>query len=114
MTPLENTTTTLELSQSNFDAEVKEETQVPVLVDFWAPWCGPCKAIAPILEELAKDMEGSLKVCKVNVDENKELSAKFGVSSIPTLCLFKEGEVVETSVGMVGSKEELKTKLGLQ
>ena len=102
----------IELSKDNFDTIVNK-SDIPVLVDFWAPWCGPCKAIAPILEDLAKEMGESLKVCKVNVDENSELAAQFNVASIPTIYLFENGNITKTSIGMIGSKEDLKTKLDL-
>jgi len=83
---------------------------VPVLVDFWAPWCGPCKAIAPILEELATDFSGKVRIGKVNVDDHNELAAQFNVRAIPTMLLFKDGALVETLVGMQ-SKDALKAKL---
>ena len=85
----------------------------PVLVDFWAPWCGPCKAIAPILEELAVEFDGKLSIAKVNIDENNEIAAEFDVRSIPTLLLFKGGAMVNRLVGMM-PKAALKAKLAPQ
>jgi len=98
----------LQLDSKNFSSAVAGAT--PVLVDFWAPWCGPCKAIAPILEDLAGELAGTLTIAKVNVDDNSELAAQFGVRAIPTLLLFKGGAVVEQYVGMM-DKASLKAKL---
>jgi len=86
------------LTSGNFTAEVVNSS-VPVLVDFWAPWCGPCRMVGPIVDEIADELAGKVKVCKVNVDEQGELAQKFGVMSIPTLIVFKDGKVAKTSVG---------------
>jgi thioredoxin 1 len=88
-----------ELSDSDFQAEVLESSQ-PVLIDFWAPWCGPCRMIAPVVEELATENAASLKVVKMNVDNSPSIAATYGVNSIPTLMIFKQGEVVERLVGV--------------
>ena len=87
-----------------------EKSDVPVLVDFWAPWCGPCKAIAPVLEELAEEFSGKVKICKVDVDDNGDIASKFNIRAIPTLLLFKGGEIAEQFVGMVG-KADLHSKI---
>ena len=92
---------------AGFEADVLQKSlQVPVLVDFWAEWCGPCKMIAPILDDVAKDYAGKLKVAKLNIDENQDTPAKFGIRGIPTLMLFKGGNVEATKVGAL-SKSQL-------
>lgn len=100
----------IKLTTANFDKEVIE-SDIPVLVDFWATWCGPCRMLGPVIEELAEEYEGKVKVGKVNVDEEPALAAKFDISSIPTVMLFKNGKVTETIVGY-HPKEEFKTILG--
>jgi len=90
----------LQVTDSSFEADVLK-SNTPVLVDFWATWCAPCRAIAPIIEEMAKEYEGRLKVAKLNVDENPATPGKYGVRGIPTLILFKDGQVVEQVVGAV-------------
>ncbi len=93
------------VSDDNFEQEVLQASE-PVLVDYWAEWCGPCKMIAPILEEVAKDYDGKLKIAKLNIDENPETPPKFGIRGIPTLMLFKGGNVEATKVGAL-SKSQL-------
>jgi len=93
------------VSDANFEPEVLK-SEVPVLVDYWAEWCGPCKAIAPVLDEVAKEYSGKLKVAKVNVDENQEIPRKYGIRGIPTLMLFKNGNVEAQKVGSL-SKSQL-------
>jgi thioredoxin 1 len=88
-----------EFNGNNFKTEVLG-SDVPVLVDFWAPWCGPCKMIGPVIEELAGDYAGKVKVGKVNVDDNQQLAAQFGIRGIPTVMLFKGGDVVDSFVGL--------------
>ncbi|MEN6407574.1 MAG: thioredoxin [Thermoguttaceae bacterium] len=92
-----------ELSDQQFEAEVLKSNE-PVLVDFWAPWCGPCRMIAPVVEELASENQGALKVAKVNIDESPNTASAYGVSSIPTIMLFKGGEVIDRFVGVQPKK----------
>jgi thioredoxin 1 len=99
----------MEFNKDNFQDEVVA-SQVPVLVDFWAPWCGPCKQLGPVIEELATEFEGKAKVGKVNVDDNQDLAGSFGIRGIPTVMLFKGGEVVSQFVGLK-PKEELAAAL---
>ena len=99
----------MEFSGDNFETEVVK-SDVPVLVDFWAPWCGPCKLIGPIIEELAGEFGDKVKIGKVNVDNNQDLAAKFGIRGIPTVMLFKGGESINSFVG-VRPKEDLASAL---
>ena len=101
----------LEINDDNFQSVM--ETDQPVLVDFWAEWCGPCKMIGPIVEELASDYDGKAVIGKVDVDANPEVSAKFGIRSIPTLLVFKNGEIVDKQIGAV-PKAVLSEKLDAQ
>ena len=100
----------IELTNENFDAEVLQ-SELPVLVDFWATWCGPCMMLGPIVAEVATEYAGRVKVGKVNVDNAPELTARYGITSIPALLLFRKGEVVRTSVGFV-KKADVVAMLG--
>lgn len=100
----------LEITKENFAAEV-EGAETPVLLDFWASWCGPCRMLAPVVEELAGEYEGKVKFGKVNVDEQPELAMRYGVQSIPTLILFRGGEPVNASVGVVPA-DSIRAMLG--
>ena len=97
---------TIEINDASFKSEVTDSS-IPVLVDFWAPWCGPCKMIAPVLEEIASEYDGKVKVVKINIDENQTTPSTYGVRSIPTLILFKDGQEVEKIIG-AQSKQNLK------
>ena len=97
----------IDLTNENFEATTSEGV---ALVDFWAPWCGPCRMISPVIEELAEEFEGKAKICKVNTDEQQDLSMKFGVKSIPTIVFMKDGEVVDTMIG-AASKQAFADKI---
>ncbi len=97
----------IEVTSSNFEDTTKEGVS---MVDFWAPWCGPCRMIAPVIEELAADFEGKAKICKVNTDEEQDLAVKFGIRSIPTILFFKDGQVVDTMIG-ASSKQAFTDKI---
>jgi len=99
------------LTTANFNEEVIN-SQLPVLVDFWATWCGPCRMVGPIVEELAQELEGQIKVGKLSVDDEQEIASQYGVMSIPTLLLFKDGKVSATVVG-ARPKEDLRKQLGI-
>ncbi|HEA84009.1 MAG TPA: thioredoxin [Thermodesulfobacterium geofontis] len=97
---------TCKVTDQDFEKEVLK-SEIPVLVDFWAAWCGPCRIIAPIIDEIAKELEGKVKVCKMNVDENPVTPGKYGIRAIPTLIIFKNGEPVEVIVGAVSKSSIL-------
>jgi thioredoxin 1 len=99
----------IKVTQDNFQAEVLE-SQVPVIVDFWAEWCGPCRMLGPIVEEAAEELGDQVKVGKVNIDEELDLTQQFRIMSVPTLLVFKNGEVANQSIGVI-SKEEIKALL---
>lgn len=103
---------TVELTDSNFSDEV-EKSDTPVLVDFWAEWCGPCRMVGPVVDEIASEYDGKAKVGKVNVDHNPEVSVKYGIRSIPALLIFKDGEVVDSIIGAV-PKTHIKKQLDAQ
>lgn len=103
---------TLTLTQSNFEVAVLKSA-VPVLVDFWAEWCGPCRMISPLLEQIAKDHAGKVVVGKVNVDQEQGLAAKYGIQSIPAFFIFKNGEIAEQFIGAQHSRQSIEAKLGV-
>jgi len=104
-----NTSEPININEDSFERAVVQ-SPVPVLVDFWAPWCGPCKMIAPVLDEIARENAGSLRVTKVNVDDNPSLLARFGIRSVPTLLVFSNGQLRDTVVGAT-SKQNLLSRL---
>jgi len=102
---------TIDVTDADF-ADVVLASEVPVLVDFWAPWCGPCKMAGPVLEKIAGEYEGKIKVCKMNVDEERQVASQHGIMSIPTMFLFKDGQVVDQITGVTPTFEaDLKAKI---
>ena len=99
----------VEGTDTNFEQEVLK-SDIPVLVDFWAPWCGPCRMVSPLVDEISEELTGKLKVVKVNTDENQEIAVKYGIRSIPTLGIFKDGQIVDGVIGAV-PKQAIKDKL---
>jgi len=102
----------LQVSDSNFEDEIIK-SEIPVIVDFWAPWCGPCHMVSPVVEELAQQYDGKFKVAKMNVDENTQTPTRYGIRAIPTILLFKDGELKDTIVGAVGKANIEKSMLKL-
>ena len=100
----------IEVGNDNWDSEVIEGSKTkPVVVDFWAPWCGPCRMVSPVLEELSEEMTDTMTFCKLNIDENQDTANKFGVMAIPTMMIFKNGDVVDRTIG-ASTKNKLKEK----
>ena len=102
----------LQVSDSNFDDEIVK-AEVPAMVDFWAPWCGPCRMVGPVVEELAQQYDGKFKVAKMNVDENTQTPTRYGIRAIPTILLFKDGELKDTIAGAAGKANIEKSMLKL-
>lgn len=102
----ENLVTVININENNFEEEVVKSS-LPCLVDFWAEWCGPCKNLAPILDEISDELKDKVKIGKINIDDNQELAAKFSIRSIPTMILFKNGDSIDTKVGLPPKKELL-------
>jgi thioredoxin len=103
---MDNGTAVMTVDEANFDHQVTK-SDTTVLVDFWAPWCGPCKMIAPVLDEIAKEKAGSVKVAKVNIDDNQSLSVKFNIRAIPAILFFKNGQLRDQVIGMTSKKDLL-------